>query len=317
MVRKRRKILKNGVNGFSVDERHHFAALAELRAAGTLHFRKKYGLQMALKCRRGDRPMSSRKSFLYSRSCNIVAELVLPDQRFQHTLRSLMVFASTFEMDYVILFDEAKTTAIAQELLLSNLVPGPSLASYMRQICITKFVLRMALLFEYPENSAAPKFAVTNLEDKRLSSCSISSTSDSVVLLNAESMYLLNPASRNGHFPCRPIYYVADKFGNALHALFNDIRAFNMNVFPEDGFKGFLVSEVTLCRTVKPAVNEIFFNDMKQFGHDSCDRQKSPEQQVLDRQRGSIHGIRNVFLKSTTAVPLQPTAIDVALDANP
>lgn len=54
---------------------------------------------MSLVRRSDGKVMFLRDVFLYGRFCNNLAELVLPDQGFIDTLRSLMLFAATFEMD--------------------------------------------------------------------------------------------------------------------------------------------------------------------------------------------------------------------------
>lgn len=113
---------------------------------------------------------------------------------------------------------------------------------------------------------------------------------------------------------CRLFYSAADRFVKALHALFNDNRAFNNSEFLENGLNGFLPAEDPLSSTLKPAVVQIFVNNMKLFGHDSSDRSKSKEQQALNWQWRSVRRIRFVFLTSTTAGPLQPAASNVALD---
>lgn len=164
--------------------------------------------------------MSPREVILYSRSCNNPAELVLLEQRFPDTLRSLMVFTTTFEIDYRVTFVEAKTADIAQNVLVSNIVPDSSLARYMRHARIAKFVQRKRLSFEYYASTAASTFGVTHLDDKRLALCS---DSDAVLLFKAASVSVLNQARPKGYFPCRPFYFAADRLAQALHALLIDI----------------------------------------------------------------------------------------------
>lgn len=96
---------------------------------------------------------------------------MLPDQFFVDTLVSLMVFATTFENDYLVPFVEAKMTEIAQDLPVSNFIPAVSLASYMRHVRIAKFVLRKSLSFHHVESTAASTFAATHLDNKLLASC--------------------------------------------------------------------------------------------------------------------------------------------------
>lgn len=87
-------------------------------------------------------------------------------------------------MEYGTSFADARTTDIAQDLIVSNLIRGASLASCIRLVRVTKFFLLNSMSLECFESSTAFTFAVTHLYDKVLASCS---DSDVVLLLKAAS----------------------------------------------------------------------------------------------------------------------------------
>lgn len=157
------------------------------------------------------------------------------------------------------------------------------------------------------------KIPLHRRSERRLASFS---DSDSVSLLKPASAYLHNQAGPKRNFSCGPFYFAADRFFNAVHAFLNNTWAFNRGVFLGDEFNGFLAPEVSLSCTFKAAAFQIFLNNMKLFGHDSGDRLTCIEQQTLDWLRCSIRHIKNEFLTSSTALPLQPTASGVALHAS-
>lgn len=109
-----------GINVSIVDDCHRFAALTALRAAGTSYCGQKECPQMYLERRRDREVLSARKCIPYGRSYNNLAELVVPEQRFLNTLRILMAFATTFKIDYGTSFVVARTTDIAEDLLVST-----------------------------------------------------------------------------------------------------------------------------------------------------------------------------------------------------
>lgn len=152
---------------------------------------------------------------------------MLPDHHFLDTLRSLIVFATTFKMDYGAPFVEAKMTDIAQNVFVSNFVPG-DLATYIRNVLITKFVLPKPSSLAQFENAAASTLKVTHLDDKCIASCL---DTNAVLLMKAASAYLLSPARPKGSLLCSPFYSVADRQVKALHALFHDIRTFSNGIF--------------------------------------------------------------------------------------
>lgn len=76
-------------------------------------------------------------------------------------------------------------------------------------------------------------------------------------------------------------------------------------MFAEDGFTGFLYSEILLTRTVTIIVLIIFLNNMKLFVYESGDRWKVADHKFLTRQRCSIARIRNQFLRPLTAATLK------------
>lgn len=80
-----------------------------------------------------------------------------------------------------------------------------------------------------------------------------------------------------------------------VRLLFNDIQAFSNGLYLQNRLNGFLVAEVSLSSTIKPAIVQMFFKNMTPFGDDSSDRSNSEEQHALHRQRRSIGCIRNVF----------------------
>lgn len=111
-----------------------------------------------------------------------------------------MAFVATFEVDYGTSFGVARTTDIAQDFLLSNLICGASFASCMRHVHLTKFFLRNPLLFEYFESSAASTLGATHLDNRLLSSCL---DYDVALLLKETSAYLSNLARPKSEFSCR------------------------------------------------------------------------------------------------------------------
>lgn len=127
-----------------------------------------------------------------------------------------MAFAAGFKMDYGVVFFVSKRTETTQDAHVSNFVPGASFASYRRHVRITKSVLRKPLSLEYFENTAASTIGVIHVDDKSLPTCS---DSDAVLVLEAASAYLLNPARSKGNFLCRPFYSAAKRLVKALHAL--------------------------------------------------------------------------------------------------
>lgn len=82
-----------------------------------------------------------------------------------------MVFRTFFEVDHCVPFVVAKATDIVQELLMSNFVPGASLISCMRHVCITMFALHNPMSFEYFKKSIASTFGVIYLGDRKSSFC--------------------------------------------------------------------------------------------------------------------------------------------------
>lgn len=70
---------------------------------------------------------------------------------------------------------------------------------------------------------------------------------------------------------------------------------FKKDLFLKKTFSGCQAAEVALTLTVKPAVVEIFVNEIKLFGNDSGDRLKSTEKQALVWQRFRIRCIKWFF----------------------
>lgn len=94
-------------------------------------------------------------------------------------------------LDYETFFVDARTTDIAQDLLVSKFIRTASFAGCMRHVGATKFVLRNSMLLEYFKRSVASTFEVTYFHDKVLAFCS---GSDAVLPFKAASAYFSNPA---------------------------------------------------------------------------------------------------------------------------
>lgn len=85
--------------------------------------------------------MPLREFVLRGRSCNNLARLFLPYQRFLDNLESLVAHATLIEIDYGTSLLDARNTENAQDLFVSNLIRRVLLASCMRQERITNLVL--------------------------------------------------------------------------------------------------------------------------------------------------------------------------------
>lgn len=81
-------------------------------------------------------------------------------------------------------------------------------------------------------------------------------------------------------------------------------------MFVEGGSTGFLASESLLTRTMTTTVLYIFLNIMKLFVYEGGDCPKVVETQFQSRQWRSITRIRDLLLRSLTAVTLQPRVPD-------
>lgn len=73
---------------------------------------------MSLIRKRDGKVISPTEIVLYGRSCDSLSALVLLDQRFLYTLRSLMACAYTFKTNYGTSFVDASTTDIGRNLIL-------------------------------------------------------------------------------------------------------------------------------------------------------------------------------------------------------
>lgn len=74
-----------------------------------------------------------------------------------------MASATRIDMDYCTSFADAKTTNIAQHLLMSYIMRRAGLVSCMRHVCVTEFDLHNAVRLEYYDSSAASTFGVTHV----------------------------------------------------------------------------------------------------------------------------------------------------------
>lgn len=70
----------------------------------------------------------------------------------------------------------------------------------------------------------------------------------------------------------------------------------NNGVFLKNGFIGFIAGKVPHSRTVKEALDQLFFKNMKLSSYGSGDRLKSTQKDGLNRQRRCIGRIRYVFV---------------------
>lgn len=102
-------------------------------------------------------------------------------------------------------------------------------------------------------------FGLIHLDDKRLASCL---DIDALLPVKVPSAYPPNRARSNESFSCRPFYYKADRLVKALRACLNDIRASNNGLFEEDKFNRLLAVQVPLSPTFKPAVAQIFVENI-------------------------------------------------------
>lgn len=182
-----------------------------------------------------------------------------------------MVHGTSSEMDYGAPFIHARMTDIAQNLLVSNIVSGASVASCTQHIRITKFGLRNQMSVEYFQRSAASTFGFTHLDERTLASCS---DSEAVHLMKAVSPYLLITAKLKGDFPCCSFCCAAYSYVQMWHASFEAIRSFSNAMFVENVFDEILGSGVPLTHTIATIVFQIFLNNMKLFLYERSDHQK-------------------------------------------
>lgn len=154
-----------------VNDSRHIAVPSALHPAGTSHPGWKEVLQISL-VRKGAQNGCPKGDFvLYRRTCTSLAEFLIPDKRIIDTVKSIVAFATIFEIYYWTSLDNAKIADIVQDLLVSNFIRGDSLARCMQHVDVSKFKLRNPVLSEYNGSFAASMFGVTTLESKIMSSC--------------------------------------------------------------------------------------------------------------------------------------------------
>lgn len=160
---------------------------------------------------------------------------------------NLFAFATRFAIELGSSFVDTRTTDIEQDINVLKHFCGASSASCMMHVRVAKFVLHNPVSFDYFANHAASTLGFTHLDDKILASCSDYSAT---FWLKAASVHLSNHERSKSGFSCRPFFFVAYRYFETMFALFSAIRSFNNDMFADDGFTGFLASEVLFTRTM-------------------------------------------------------------------
>lgn len=188
------------------------------------------------------------------------------------TLKIILTFARSFEIQYRVSILEASNGNIFEGLQASNLLQGASEMWCLRHFGIAKFLLCCSSAFWYIEEEVPDIFGVTHVQDGLLLTASFE---DAVLLLVGARRYVANPNMLKGGLTARAFNKEALQCARLLHVLYSSIMDSNADKIGSGVFGDFLAVDVPHTKTTLTTALDIFSDDMKLIQDDVCEKIKS------------------------------------------
>lgn len=133
-------VVINGISCFLMDSTKCFEAIFTFATDATRScWYNDIILHVSLVFRRDGVPLTAHKLFFCSRKKNRPTALVLTDESFTCTIRRVLSYTYTFQLEYDLNFTNLKNMTFAAELLSSELFSRAYHATYRRIVRFAKF----------------------------------------------------------------------------------------------------------------------------------------------------------------------------------